>query len=55
MARGERLLAALVVKELSSEHYSLAHGLLAGLPVSAVVTTNYDDLFEKAWHGAQVR
>lgn len=30
-------------------HYSLAHGLLAALPVHEVVTTNYDQLFEFAW------
>jgi hypothetical protein len=53
MARGERRLAELVVQELSSKHYSLSHGLLAGLPVTAVVTTNYDTLFEEAWRGAQ--
>jgi hypothetical protein len=53
MARGERRLAELVVQELSSKHYSLSHGLLASLPVTAVVTTNYDTLFEEAWRGAQ--
>jgi hypothetical protein len=30
-------------------HYSLAHALLATLPVREVVTTNYDQLFETAW------
>jgi hypothetical protein len=35
-------------------HYSLTHALLAGLPVVEVVTTNYDTLFEKAWHAASV-
>ena len=38
---------------LSASLYSLTHGLLAGLPVAAVVTTNYDELFEAAWRGAQ--
>ena len=52
--RGERRLASLVVGELASPLYSITHGLLAGLPVSAVVTTNYDDLFESAWRAAQV-
>ncbi len=33
---------------LTSSHYSLAHSLLATLPVSEVVTTNYDCLFEAA-------
>ncbi len=31
-----------------STHYSLAHALLAALPVDEVVTTNYDTLFESA-------
>ncbi len=33
---------------LTSDHYSLAHSMLAALPVSEVVTTNYDCLFEVA-------
>lgn len=39
------------VADLLSEratHYSLAHALLAALPVDEVVTTNYDTLFEQA-------
>ena len=44
--------ASLVVDELSSKRYSITHGLLAGLPVNAVVTTNYDALFETAWRAA---
>lgn len=32
--------------------YSLSHGLLANLPVREAVTTNYDQLFEAAWEGA---
>jgi hypothetical protein len=31
--------------------YSLSHGLLAGLPVTEAITTNYDELFEWAWQG----
>ena len=31
-----------------STHHALGHGLLASLPVDEVVTTNYDDLFERA-------
>lgn len=38
----------LVAKEMSSERYSLMHGLLASLPVKEVVTTNFDDLYERA-------
>ena len=30
------------------QHYSISHALLAALPVSEVVTTNYDCLFEQA-------
>ena len=37
-----------VADRVQSEHYSLAHGLLAALPVQEVVTTNYDTLFEAA-------
>ncbi len=33
---------------LSGHEYSLAHAMLAALPVSEVVTTNYDTLFERA-------
>jgi hypothetical protein len=33
---------------LTSDHHSLVHSLLATLPVSEVVTTNYDRLFEEA-------
>ena len=41
------------VKQLAArlvhrKYASLTHFLLAGLPVSEVVTTNYDDLFERA-------
>lgn len=38
-----------VAKRLESNWYSLAHGLLASLPSSEAVTTNYDALFEAAW------
>jgi hypothetical protein len=34
---------------LKAERPSLAHQLLAGLPVNAAVTTNYDGLFQAAW------
>ncbi len=38
-----------VARTLQSYHrYALAHGLLAGLPVTEFITTNYDDLFERA-------
>lgn len=32
----------------SVRRYSLAHALVAGLPVNEIVTTNYDELFERA-------
>ena len=51
-ARADSPLASLVIDELSSKRYSITHGLLAGLPTSAVVTTNYDRLFETAWRAA---
>ena len=54
-ADGALLLQQLVVDELSANLYSVTHGLLAGLPVNAVVTTNYDSLFEKAWDAAQAQ
>ena len=37
-----------VSNRLSSERYSLLHGLLASLPVNEFVTTNFDNLFELA-------
>jgi NAD-dependent SIR2 family protein deacetylase len=44
-----------VVEALHTEQprYGLAHGLLAGLPVTESVTTNYDQLFEHACQAAQ--
>ena len=32
----------------SAKRYSLQHALLAGLPFRGCVTTNYDELFERA-------
>jgi hypothetical protein len=43
-----RDLGQVVAEHVRSHHYSLAHGLLAALPVREVVTTNYDTLFEAA-------
>lgn len=37
-----------VAEQVRASHYSLAHALLAALPVQEVVTTNYDVLFEMA-------
>jgi hypothetical protein len=37
-----------VSNRLSSERYSLLHGLLSSLPVNEFVTTNFDNLFELA-------
>ncbi len=31
------------------DHYGLIHALLASLPLTEAVTTNYDELFEMAW------
>jgi SIR2-like protein len=41
----ERALGAV----LHAEKYGLSHALLAALPMWEAVTTNYDDLFERAW------
>ena len=41
--------------EMGGGDYSITHGLLAGLRLQAVVTTNYDTLFEAACAGAQAR
>ncbi|MCC6630130.1 MAG: SIR2 family protein [Chloroflexi bacterium] len=41
-----------VAERLIAERHSLAHALLAGLPVGEVVTLNYDQLFELAAAGA---
>ena len=38
---------------LRSDFHSVAHAVLASLPCSDVVTTNYDDLFEKAVEGVR--
>lgn len=38
---------------MDSPCYTLAHALLAGLPVSEAVTTNYDELYERATSGAR--
>lgn len=38
---------ARLLKERGKRH-ALTHGLLASLPVDEVITTNYDDLFERA-------
>ena len=44
-----------VVQAILSEYkaYSLCHGLLASLPVRECITTNYDDLFERASFAAE--
>ena len=35
-------------EEVKSERHGLGHALLAALPLTEVITTNYDDLFELA-------
>ncbi len=40
---------------MAKQHHSLTHGLLAGLPVEQIVTTNYDQLFELASAGSGMR
>jgi hypothetical protein len=43
-----RDLGELVVGKTRGGHYALAHSLLASLPISEAVTTNYDQLYELA-------
>jgi len=45
----DRPLGRAVAAELTARHgYGLTHALLAALPVVEIVTTNYDELFERA-------
>ena len=37
-----------VAKRLKCERYALSHSMLASLPCSEIITTNYDQLVEKA-------
>jgi len=48
MGGSRELMTAAIQEVLSRHEYSLAHAMLAALPVSEVVTTNYDTLFERA-------
>ena len=41
-------LGTAVAERLHSDYHSVAHCLLASLPVSELVTTNYDRLLEQA-------
>lgn len=52
LADQRRNLGNEVAAMLESRHLSLAHALLASLPVAEAVTTNYDDLFELACDAA---
>jgi hypothetical protein len=49
--RGEQLGAA-IARHVHAERFGLGHALLADLPVTEVVTTNYDTLFERALEAA---
>jgi len=49
---GAAELQRLAVELLSSRHYSLTHGLLAGLPHDAAVTTNSDLCYDLACNAA---
>jgi hypothetical protein len=48
---GHERLANLIAKWFTGTHASLAHYLLATLPVREMATTNYDELFEVAAEG----
>lgn len=52
VAHGRELRVAVRDRISAVGHVSLAHSLLAALPVTEVVTTNYDCLFELASQGA---
>jgi hypothetical protein len=56
-ADGEARLRALACELVARDrhHYALMHALLAALPVTQAVTTNYDRLFETAWEAAAAR
>jgi len=47
-AWGQKELGAHVVEVIGNASHYLSHALLANLPVTEVVTTNYDCLFEGA-------
>jgi hypothetical protein len=49
---GPEGLADAITARVSSDRVSLVHQLLASLPVDEAVTTNYDQLFERAWDAA---
>lgn len=48
-SRLEGRLAVEIIDAVSADRVSLQHQLLASLPCNEAVTTNYDDLFERAW------
>lgn len=45
---GKRALGEAIARQLDRRHYAMSHALLATLPTQQVVTTNYDQLFERA-------
>ncbi len=45
---GKRALGEAISRHLDRRHYSLSHAMLATLPAEQVVTTNYDQLYERA-------
>lgn len=52
---GTRQLGDAVARRLGTPYYGLSHALLAALPVREAVTTNYDQLFEKASEATGLR
>ena len=48
-AHGETLGHAVAAVMEGRQHYALSHALLASLPLREAITTNYDQLFERAW------
>lgn len=46
---GEDILREKIAAAMQRHHYALGHALLASLPLTEIVTTNYDQLFEMAF------
>lgn len=49
---GEDILRERIAAAMQRHHFALGHALLASLPISEIVTTNYDQLFEMAFTSA---
>lgn len=52
---GEDILRERIAAAMQRQHFALGHALLASLPITEIVTTNYDQLFEMAFTSAGSR